>query len=60
VIRQTFDQALRRDPEQRRRWVALVDSNRGQIAIIGKAAKERSAPVILMLDLMHVLDLHRM
>jgi hypothetical protein len=56
VIRQTFDEALRRDPKQRRRWVALVDGNRDQIAIIRKAAKERSASVILMLDLMHVLE----
>jgi hypothetical protein len=27
VIRQTFEEALRRDPERRRRWVVLVDGN---------------------------------
>jgi hypothetical protein len=56
VIGTTFDEALRRDPKQRRRWVALVDGNRDQIAIIRKAAKARSTSVTLVLDLMHVLE----
>jgi hypothetical protein len=56
VIRKTFDEALRRDPARSRRWVALVDGNRDQIAIIRRIAKELGVDVTLVLDLMHVLE----
>lgn len=56
VIRQKFEEALRRDPERKRRWVALVDGNRDQIAIIRKVAKELGVRITLILDLMHVLE----
>jgi hypothetical protein len=56
VIGKTFDEALRRDPDRCRRWVALVDGNRDQIAVIRKIAKEHGVEVTLVLDLMHVLE----
>lgn len=56
VIRATFEEALRRDPEHRRRWVALVDGNKDQIAIIRAVARELGVTVTLVLDLMHVLE----
>jgi hypothetical protein len=56
VIRKTFEEALRRDPERRRRWVALVDGNKDQIAIIRKVAKEFAVAITLVIDLMHVLE----
>lgn len=56
VIHQTFDEALRRDPERRRRWVALVDGNKDQIAQIRKAAKDHGVEVTIVLDLMHTLE----
>lgn len=56
VIEATFEEALRRDPERRRRWVALVDGNRDQIAMIRKAAKQYGVELTLVLDLMHVLE----
>lgn len=56
VIRQKFDEALRRDPQQRRKWVALVDGNKDQIALIRKIAKEHGVEITLVLDLMHVLE----
>jgi hypothetical protein len=56
VIGKTFDEALRRDPKQRRRWVALVDGNRDQIAAIRKQANEHGVEPTLVLDLMHVLE----
>jgi hypothetical protein len=56
VIGMTFEEALRRDPERRRRWIALVDGNRDQIAMIRKAAKPHGLAPTLVLDLMHVLE----
>jgi hypothetical protein len=56
VIRQKFVEALRRDPERRRKWVVLVDGNKDQIAIIRKVAKELGVSITLVLDLMHVLE----
>lgn len=56
VIRKTFEEALRRDPERRRRWVGLVDGNKDQIAIIRKVAKEVGVEITLVIDLMHVLE----
>jgi len=56
VIRQTFEEALRRDPERRRRWVALVDGNKDQIAIIRAVAREFRVTVTLVLDVIHVLE----
>jgi hypothetical protein len=55
VIRNTFAEALRRDPDRRQRWVVLVDGNKDQIAAIRKAAKQLGVQVTLVLDLMHVL-----
>lgn len=56
VISTTFEEALRRDPEHLRRWIALVDGNRDQIAMIRKAAKQHDIELTLVLDLMHVLE----
>lgn len=56
VIDKTFEEALRRDPHRRRRWIALVDGNRDQIAMIRKAAKLYGVELTLVLDLMHVLE----
>jgi hypothetical protein len=56
VIQRTFEEALRRDPKRHRRWVALVDGNKDQIAIIRAVARELGVTVTLVLDLMHVLE----
>ena len=56
VIRQTFEEALRRDPAHRRQWVVLVDGNRDQIATIRAVARELGVEVTLVLDLIHVLE----
>ena len=39
VIARTFEEALRRDPQRKRRWVVLVDGNKDQLAAIHRAAK---------------------
>jgi len=56
VIAQTFEEALRRDPERKRRWVVLVDGNKDQLAAIRKAARRFGVQITVVLDLMHVLE----
>jgi hypothetical protein len=40
TIRQAFEEALRRDPKQKMRWVVVVDGNPDQMRIIRRLAKE--------------------
>lgn len=56
VITEGFDEAERRDPEHRRRWVALVDGNRQQIEQIRREAARRGVTVTLVLDFIHVAE----
>jgi hypothetical protein len=56
VIREAFEEAQRRDPEHRRRWVALVDGDRGQIRAVKAEAKRIGAKVTIIVDVVHVLE----
>ena len=56
MIAKVFDEAERRDPHHLRAWVALVDGNKDQIAIIRAVAREFRVVVTLVLDLIHVLE----
>lgn len=56
VIREAFQEALRRDPERRRRWVVLVDGNPDQIRSVRRVGKELGVRVTIILDLIHVLE----
>lgn len=56
VITEMFDEATRRDPEHRMRWVALVDGNKTQIMEIQAAAARYGVRVTLVLDLIHVTE----
>jgi hypothetical protein len=56
VIQDAFDEALRRDPELRRRWVVLVDGNKDQLARIKRAARDTGVKVTIVLDIVHVLE----
>lgn len=56
VTRELFDEAERRDPGHRRRWVVLVDGDRHQIERLRAEAKRRGVAAVFVLDLMHVLD----
>lgn len=57
VVGRVFDEADRRDPDRKRRWVALVDGNRHQIDCIQAQAKQRKVHVAVVVDLIHVLEL---
>jgi hypothetical protein len=56
VIQDAFDEAMRRDPELRRRWVVLVDGNKDQLARIKRAARETGVKITIVLDIVHVLE----
>jgi hypothetical protein len=58
VTGEVFEEARRRDPECRRRWVVLVDGDRHQIARVRAEAKRRgmSKEVTLVVDFIHVLE----
>ncbi len=56
VIAAGFDEALRRDPDQARIWVVLVDGNRTQIDAIVAEAAGRGVSIHIVLDFVHVLE----
>ena len=56
VVERIFDEAERRDPDHRRRWVALVDGNNHQIERIAAQAKARGVNVSIIVDFVHVLE----
>ncbi|MDT0470007.1 ISKra4 family transposase [Streptomyces gibsoniae] len=56
MIAAMFDQAERRDPEQRRRWIVLVDGNNHQLERIRDEAGRRGIHVDVVIDFVHVLE----
>ena len=55
VITEVFQEAFARDPDQRKKWVALVDGNETQIKVLRKIAKEKNVVLTIVLDIYHVL-----
>jgi len=55
-IRWLLDEACQRDPGQARQWVALVDGDNHQIALIEGGAAARGVTVTILIDLIHVLE----
>ena len=56
VVGRLFDEAERRDPDHKRRWIGLVDGNNHQIDRIGAEAKARGIDVPIVIDLVHVIE----
>lgn len=56
VIGEAFEEAGKRDPGHRHRWVALVDGNSPQIADIQSAAATQGVEITLVLDFIHVTE----
>ena len=56
VIRAMFDEALRRDPDKRRRWVVLVDGEPRQLRAVKAEARRAGVKVTILLDVVHVLE----
>jgi hypothetical protein len=55
VVDEAFRDALARDPDRKRRWVALVDGNADQLKLVKKAAKKHAVRITIVLDVIHVL-----
>jgi hypothetical protein len=56
VVAQVFDEAERRDPDHKRRWVALVDGNNHQIDCLKAEAVRREVELTIVCDFVHVLS----
>lgn len=56
VVARLFDEATRRDPDQQRPWVVLVDGNNHQIDVIKAEARRRGVDISLVVDFVHVLE----
>lgn len=47
VIRDAFEEARRRDPENKRTWVVLLDGNRYQLRLVEKIARKLCVTIIV-------------
>lgn len=56
VVRESFAEALHRDPDRKKRWVVLVDGNEHQINVVEKVAEGMGIEVTLILDMIHVAE----
>jgi hypothetical protein len=56
VIRQAFEEALRRDPAMKRRWVVLVDGEPKQLRAVKAEARRVGAKVTIVADIVHVIE----
>jgi hypothetical protein len=56
VIRAMFDEAQKRDPDHRRRWVVLVDGEPKQLAAVKAEARRAGVKVTILVDVVHVLE----
>lgn len=56
VVKEIFDEALRRDPKKTKTWVALVDGAPTQIKNIEREAKSRGIKITIVCDIIHVIE----
>jgi hypothetical protein len=56
VIEEAFEEALRRDPEQQRHWVILIDGLPHQIRLINRVMKRLNVKGTMVMDFIHVLE----
>ena len=56
VIEQGFEEAIRRDPQQRMRWVVLTDGQDDLLRQVYAAAKRYKVEITLVQDFVHVLE----
>lgn len=56
VIEDAFEEALHRDPNHEKKWVALVDGNNTQIKILRRLAKAKGIDLTIIVDVIHVTE----
>lgn len=56
VISEAFDEALSRDPNQQKNWVALVDGNKTQLRLLNQLAQKHKIQLTIVLDIIHLIE----
>ena len=56
TIGKAFDEADRRDPGRARTWIALVDGDNYQLALVQAQAAARGITPVILVDFIHVLE----
>ena len=56
VIKESFLEALQRDPKQKRKWVIVVDGQPNQLIAINKIMQELDVKATIVMDFIHVLE----
>lgn len=56
VLREAFEEGLKRDPHKQQSWVALSDGNKKQLKLFRELAKEYGIALTIVLDIIHVLE----
>lgn len=56
VIRAALQEALSRDPEHEKAWVALVDGNKNQISLVKRLSREMNLDITIIVDIIHVTE----
>lgn len=56
IVREMFEEALRRDEAKKKTWVTLVDGCPRQIARIEAEAKAQEVEITIVCDIIHVLE----
>jgi hypothetical protein len=56
IISEAFDEALHRDPNQQKNWVALVDGNKTQLHLLQQLAQKHNIRLTIVLDVIHVIE----
>jgi hypothetical protein len=54
VVRENFEDGLRRDPDKHKRWVALLDGNEHQLEAVQAQARAVDVDLTIIVDLIHV------
>lgn len=56
VIEEIFQEGRSRDPNRDKRWVALVDGDKHQLARVRRVAAQHGVDITIVLDLIHVIE----
>lgn len=56
VIEEAFDEAIKCDPENKRRWVVVLDGHPHQLTLVKQIMKQKKVKATIIMDFIHVLE----
>ncbi len=56
VLQEAFQEAMHRDPQRTKSWIAVVDGNKTQLEILNELAQHNGVSLTIVLDIFHVLE----